>query len=197
MNEFDRIVKSFIMTNQMIVSDLKEIEKKYSIDNLVGVDDNNSEEQDNYYLQFNSKIRYEASVMAKYYELFYCLERSIREMISDVLETAYGSNWWDQDSVVPENIKQDVAKNMQKEKDAGITPRSSDPLDYTTFGQLGEIIKSNWEVFGGIFSSIKAVEKVMHNLNILRNSIAHCSFLAEDEVLRLQLSIKDWFRLSA
>lgn len=86
---------------------------------------------------------------------------------------------------------------MSRERDAGITPRSVDPIDYTTFGQLGEIIKSNWSIFGGVFNSVKAVEKVLFSLNSLRNPIAHCSPLAEDEVLRLQLSIKDWFRLSS
>ena len=68
-------------------------------------------------------------------------------------------------------------------------------IDYTTFGELGEIIKSNWDLFGSIFNSKKAVEKVMANLNALRNPIAHCSLLAEDEVLRLRLSVRDWFRL--
>lgn len=79
--------------------------------------------------------------------------------------------------------------------DTGVTPRSQDPLDYTTFGELAEIIKSNWGVFGGIFSSVKAVERVMASLNTLRGPIAHCSLLAEDEVLRLQLGLRDWFRL--
>jgi hypothetical protein len=53
----------------------------------------------------------------------------------------------------------------------------------------------NWTVFGAIFSSIKALEKVMASLNTLRGPIAHCSVLAEDEVLRLKLSLRDWFRL--
>ena len=76
------------------------------------------------------------------------------------------------------------------------TPRSSDPIDYTTFGELGEIIKSNWSIFGGaVFNEIKAVEKVMANLNSLRNPIAHCCALAEDEVVRLHLSLRDWFRM--
>jgi hypothetical protein len=68
-------------------------------------------------------------------------------------------------------------------------------MDFTTFGELGEIIKANWDVFGGIFDSPKAVERVMANLNTLRAPIAHCSPLAPDEVLRLTLSVRDWFRL--
>lgn len=35
----------------------------------------------------------------------------------------------------------------------------------------------------------------MNSLNLLRGPIAHCSPLAEDEVVRLKLTLKDWFRL--
>jgi hypothetical protein len=84
---------------------------------------------------------------------------------------------------------------MQREIDSGVTPRSEEPIDYTTFGQLSELIKVNWDVFGSIFSSVKAVGRVMANLNTLRGPIAHCSPLAEDEVVRLRLSVRDWFRL--
>jgi hypothetical protein len=73
--------------------------------------------------------------------------------------------------------------------------RSSDELDYTTFGELSVIIASNWAIFGGLFSSRKAVEKVMASLNSLRGPIAHCSPLAEDEIMRLRLTVRDWFRL--
>ena len=35
----------------------------------------------------------------------------------------------------------------------------------------------------------------MTSLNQLRGPIAHCSPLAEDEVVRLELTVKDWSRL--
>jgi len=171
--------------------------KKFGINDLVVHDEGVSTEKGAYYLQFDNEIRAEAIMMAKQYELFYCLEKSIRSMISDVLESRYGINWWNEEKVIIEVVKNEVEKNIKKEMDAGITLRSSEPIDYTTFGQLGEIIRSNWDLFGGIFNSLKAVDKVLFNLNSLRNPIAHCSPLAEDEMLRLELSIRDWFRLSS
>jgi len=84
---------------------------------------------------------------------------------------------------------------IQKEVDTGMTRRSADAIDYTTFGELAMIITSNWDLFGSLFSSRKAVERIMANLNSLRGPIAHCSPLAEDEVLRLRLALRDWFRL--
>jgi len=52
--------------------------------------------------------------------------------------------------------------------------------NFTTFGELGEIIKANWDILGDTFNSKKGVEKVMANLNVLRGPIAHCSPLASD-----------------
>jgi hypothetical protein len=46
-----------------------------------------------------------------------------------------------------------------------------------------------------MFSDPKAVRDTITRLNTLRAPIAHCSMLAEDEVLRLKLSLRDWFRL--
>ncbi len=86
---------------------------------------------------------------------------------------------------------------MQRELDAGVTPRSDKEIDYTTFGELGEIVKANWADFGDIFRSVKAFGKIMTSLNVLRGPIAHCCPLSEDEVLRLELTVKDWMRIQS
>jgi len=46
-----------------------------------------------------------------------------------------------------------------------------------------------------MLTSVKAVERVMARLNSIRGPIAHCSPLAEDEIVRLRLTVRDWFRL--
>jgi hypothetical protein len=68
-------------------------------------------------------------------------------------------------------------------------------LDFAAFGELSDIVKSDWDVFGGLFRSVKTVEKVMSTLNTLRGPIARCTHLAEDEVVGLKLAVGDWFRL--
>jgi hypothetical protein len=65
-------------------------------------------------------------------------------------------------------------------------------LSYTNFGEFGEIIKANWALFADTFSDLKAVETTLSRLNTLRPPIAHCSMLAEDEVLRLRLASRDF-----
>jgi hypothetical protein len=132
--------------------------------------------------------------MSQHYEIFYSLEKSIRSLVADTVQAADGDQWWSAQRVPPK-VKQDAKARMQREIDAAITLRSDDPLDFTTFGELGEIIKVNWDIFGSIFTSPKAVQRVMANLNTLRGPIAHCSPLAEDKIGRLRLSVRDWFRL--
>ena len=186
-------IKNFAMTNMLLEADLDQVEKLFEID--LGRGRNLSTKIENtYYPQFQASLRAEAKKMAAHYEVFYCLEKTIRELIVDVFEASGDTNWWE--NCVPEQVKQNVKRSITKEKEAAVTPRSSDPIDYTTFGELSEIIKNNWGIFGGsVFTEVKAVEKVMANLNSLRNPIAHCSPLAEDEVLRLELSLRDWFRM--
>lgn len=191
MKDPENIVKLFGITNQFAELDLDRIEESLGID--LGRKRKVIEKESTYYPQFEAEIRKEAKLMSEHYEIFYCLEKSIRDFISTTLETPPGTLWWD--SKVPPIVKEEVRKRIQKEVDSGVTLRSKEPLDFTTFGELGEIIKANWDVFGSIFKSLKAVEKVLSNLNTLRGPIAHCSMLAEDEELRLQLSVRDWFRL--
>ncbi|HKK07123.1 MAG TPA: Swt1 family HEPN domain-containing protein [Gammaproteobacteria bacterium] len=193
---FEDQVKAFGMTNMLLETDLEEIEKLYDVQlkqNHSNI--TSSEIEAAYFPQFEKNLRLEATKMAKNYELFYCLEKTIRKQISEMLEAHHGETWWN-DKVIPQHIFGEVKKRVQRERESGITPRSSEDLDYTNFGELGEIIKSNWSIFASIFNNIKAVEKIMFNLNTLRNPIAHCSILAEDEVLRLELSLRDWFRLA-
>jgi hypothetical protein len=187
-------IKAFGMTNQMVTEELTRIGALHGFD-LGHLPMSAQTGEDVYYPQFDAAIRAEAAKMAKQYEIFYSLEKSIRALVSGTIEAAEkAAEWWSTQRV-PANIQTAVAARIQKELDAGVTQRSSEELDYTTFGELSVIIISNWDIFGGLFNSKKAVEKVMASLNTLRNSIAHCSELAEDEQLRLQLTLRDWFRL--
>lgn len=187
-------MKLFAITSQLLEHDLDRVESELGIDLQRGHRKTLEADQD-YYPQIETAIRAEAAAMAPHYEVIYSLESSMRAFVDDLLTSADAPDEWWGPKRVPDQIKREVERRQKRELDTGMTPRSSEPLDFTTFGELGEIIKSNWDVFGSIFSSIKAVESVMGRLNSLRGPIAHCSPLAEDEIVRLRLSVRDWFRL--
>jgi hypothetical protein len=193
MSKTDDPIRSFGMSGYMITDDLKALEKQYNI-TLGHTAPSSVEDPTDYYPQFEAEVRREAMEMSKHYELFYCLEQSIRKLISETLHDSAGANWWDSGKI-PVEIVKGVKDTIQKETDSGVSARSDKAIDYTNFGELSVIITFNWDLFGTIFNSRRAVEKVMNSLNVLRGPIAHCCPLAEDEIDRLRLTVKDWFRL--
>lgn len=188
-------IRSFGMSGYLVTEELQAVESTYDV--VLGhTPQSKQPQQRHYYPQFEQSVRAEAATMAVHYEVFYCLEKSIRKLISETMQEAEPSGWW-QSGRVPSEIVTDVNALIKKEIDSGVSRRSDEPIDYTTFGQLAVVITTNWDVFATIFTSRRAVEKVMASLNILRGPIAHCSVMTEDEVDRLELTVKDWFRIMA
>jgi hypothetical protein len=188
----DRI-KIFAISNQMAERALDAVEESLGLD--LGREFNQGKDKDDqYYPQFDHAIRIQAHDMAVHYELFYCLEVSIRGLVREKLRAELGETWWES-ADIPDGVRKNAQENMQRDIDSGFTQRSDHEIDYTTFGELAEIVRKNWSHFADIFNSDKAFNRVMHSLNLLRSPIAHCSPLAEDEAVRLGLTLKDWFRL--
>lgn len=183
-------LKRFATNNLLINAALSEVERDHSI-SLFEKKSESDVIDETYYPQFDERFRAEATEMAVNFRIFYCLENSIRELISETLEEHFGEVWWNE---ISPTIKTAAEGLRQKEIDMGAIPRSSNLLDYTTFGELSTIIEQNKEAFEGRFTSFRAVNRVLWQLNMLRGPIAHCKLLAEDEVLRLHLSLRDWFR---
>jgi len=184
-------IRLFGMANQLVETDLDRVERELNVD--LGRAKPSRGGNESHDFQFSRELREEAAAMARHYEMFYCLENSIRALVRSALNaSAHGGAWWN--ACVSETIRNEVKLRIQRETDSGVTLRSDDPLDYTTFGELGEIIKSNWDVFGALLNSQKAVASIMTRLNQLRGPIAHCSELVEDEIDRLNLTVRDWFR---
>ena len=184
-------LKRFATNNLLIKSALVGVENEYN----VSLSDKKTQSElidETYYPQFDEKFRAEAADMAANFRIFYCLENSIRELISEALEEHHGAEWWS--AAISPAVRTAAEDLQKKEIDMGAVPRSADLLDYTTFGELSTIIEQNKEAFEGRFTSFKAVNRVLWQLNMLRGPIAHCKPLAEDEILRLHLSLRDWFR---
>jgi hypothetical protein len=85
------------------------------------------QKEEEYYPQFDQALRSEAAEMSKHYELFYCLEKSIRKLIAETLKAQHGENWWS--SHVPQAVRDNATANIQKEVDSGVTLRSEEDID--------------------------------------------------------------------
>lgn len=188
----DSKIRLFALANSLTENSLDQVEKDFQVD--LGRRTPVQVKRKEYFLQFDSSFRSEAQAMAEHYELFYCLERSIRSLVVQLMLEKYGDNWWNEK--VDEEIRKNVDKNIQREEDSGFTIRSEEKIDYTTFGELTQIVIKNWSAFEQLFKrGTRAFQRITNNLNQLRGPIAHCCPLAADEIVRLELTVKDWFRL--
>jgi hypothetical protein len=194
----DKVAELFILKSAAIRADLNRV----SGEQKIRADKSDLESATDaliapHMAQIDHQIRIAAERMAEFYQLFYMLENHIRRFVESVLNEAYDDQpWWSKK--VPEDVRKYAKGNKDRESREGLPPRSQNPIDYLTFGHLGEIIKSNWDVFAGLFPNceIERLEKVVARLNLARGPIAHCGYLPEDEVVRLKLAIRDWYALS-
>jgi hypothetical protein len=143
---------------------------------------------------FDQDIRRQSRKMADFYALYYCLENSVRRLITERMTEKYGAKWWDK---VPSAIATEVTEKQKREKDTVLTVRSEDPLAYTNFGELIVIMESNWDCFSDTIRSKKAMNKVLSEFNQIRNVIAHSSDLSDNDILRFKLLVNDWFNIQS
>ncbi|AWO01855.1 hypothetical protein DLD77_09170 [Chitinophaga alhagiae] len=190
-SDIESRIRLFTLANSLTENDLDKIEAEHNLD--LGRKELVEVKRKDYYLQFNADFRKEAKEMAEHYEVFYCLERSIRSLVVQLMKEKYGDNWWE--LKVPAAIISNVDNNIKREEESGFTQRSELKIDYTTFGELSQIVSGNWDAFADLFKNPRAFQKIMNSLNLLRGPIAHCCALAEDEIVRLEITVKDWFRL--
>ena len=183
-------LKLFSMKNLLLESDLINIEK--SGIEIGHVQTLKKDEVVDLEL-FEFDIRKQARKMADFYVIYYALENSIRRLISETLKENYGSNWWE--DKIPKDVREEIHKRQEKEKDSVISMRSDDYLAYTNFGELIQIFEANWDDFSAIIRSKKAMKQILSQFNMLRNVIAHSCELIDDEITRFELLIKDWMRI--
>jgi hypothetical protein len=189
MNFSDKL-KLFGMRNLLLEADLANLEKS-------GMEIGHSQTVGNKEVIdteiFEMDIRKQAKQMVDLYYLLFCLENSIRKLIINRLKEKYASVWWD--TKVPETVRKNVLRKQNDEKDTPFSERSEEPIYYTDFKDLIEIIEANWGDFSDTFRSIESIKSTLKTLNVLRRPIAHNSILEEDEILRFKLHIKDWVRI--
>jgi hypothetical protein len=190
------LIELFVLKNAAISTEMEDVLGKLNIATKKSeVEIATDRLVDDYIRQIDYTIRNNAERMSEFYKIFYMLENDIRALVESTLEDEKDQGWWD--ATVPQEVRDNVKKNRDREANEGLPPRSAKMIDYKTFGELGEIIKNNWDVFGGIFSGSdrNRVLRVINRLNLARGPIAHCGVLTEDEVVRLKLTVRDWYKL--
>jgi hypothetical protein len=142
---------------------------------------------------FSPAIRHRATEMEQVYVAFFCLENAVRELIVQRLAEHHGADWWVQK--VPNKIQEAVTKLREKEKKAKYhAQRADNDIGYTMFGQLSQIIISNWDDFSDLFPDQAWVTARFTDLEMSRNIIMHTNVLPSIEIDRIDSIVRDWLR---
>lgn len=137
----------------------------------------------------------DARRMAAHYELLYCLENSMRELIESTLSENLGPEKWWHDGV-PENIRRSAEKRRADDDRARWHgPRGTSLIVYTDFPQLAEIILARWNDFESLLGDKRWVESYVEEVNRTRRALAHTGALSDLDVERFDLRVREWLRV--
>ena len=144
--------------------------------------------------QFSFAIRAEARRMARVYELLFCFENSVRELIEERLKEAYGvDTWWGEG--VPDEIRRSAERLKEREQMAPWHgPRGGTLLAFVDFPILSRIITEQWAYFEDLLGKPVWVESVFDEMNQSRRAVAHTGVLSQHDVERMELRVRDWLR---
>ena len=136
----------------------------------------------------------DAARMADVYPKMYVLENSLRTVISRVLRSRHGKDWWA--SCAPTDVKNKV---RDRKADEARRPwhgkRGSHEIYYSDFGDLRKLIIQNWSEFAGIFPSQPWITQKLEELEPPRNVVAHNNPLSEKDAKRIEVYSDDWIAL--
>src|SRR5262245_11007483 len=117
----DGLIRAFGMTGLQISLALSNIEQQFGVE--LGHDQKAPGRKAAEYEQFEVALRSEAARMSEFYEIFYCLENSVRKLVEDILMEAEGADWWNSARVNEKSIREQAAARRKKEIGSA-TPRS-------------------------------------------------------------------------
>ena len=134
-----------------------------------------------------------ARQMATVYMAITAFESSVRKFISTVLLDKVGQNWWE--SAVSANIRKKVeARQKDEEKVRWHTQSGAAPITYTDMGDLGNIMRNNWQHFEAHIPSIEWANQLLDIVERSRNVIMHSGYLGREDVERVGINVRDWIK---
>jgi len=142
----------------------------------------------------STSMAHDAERMTELHAKYYVLENSFRRVISRVLESAHGVNWWD--TCVPTEVKDKVRmRRLQEDKTPWHGKRGQHEIFYSDFGDLRRLIEKNWPDFQRLFPSRPWITQRLDELEPPRNVHAHHNPVSKRDQQRIDLYFHDWVDL--
>lgn len=141
----------------------------------------------------SNTVREGSLYMQRCYRLLFVLENVVREFIADVLAEIEGDDWFDKRATVP--MKRKVAERKATEtRNQWHTGRNQHPLYYLDFGDLALLLQNHWSDFKDLLPDQAWALSRIQDAERSRNVIAHTNVLSDDELIRLEMHVRDWVR---
>ncbi|HLX31603.1 MAG TPA: Swt1 family HEPN domain-containing protein [Gaiellaceae bacterium] len=141
---------------------------------------------------FSLATRVAARRMGRIYELLFCFENSVRELIETTLrEVLTPETWWEE--AVPEAIRKKAdSRRRDDERARWHGPRGTSPLNFVDFEDLAKIIIERWDDFDDLLGDREWVENYFSEMNRTRRAIGHTGDLSQHAVERMELFVREW-----
>lgn len=134
----------------------------------------------------------EAQKMAVVYQAIHTFENMVRAFVQRAMSEAFLEQWWDQ---VPERIRARVKTRMEEDaKFRWHGARGATEIMYTDFGDLSSIIVTNWATFEAVVGNMEWAKQLLNTLEKSRNIVMHGGVLAQEDIERIGMNIRDWVR---
>lgn len=132
-----------------------------------------------------------AKLMATVYIAIAAFENMVRQFVLKILIENFGEDWWEKS--ISANIRK-TAESRKKEEDKikWHTHRGDSMINYVDFGDLGNIIGQNYQLFEVHVVSLEWVKQIFNTLERSRNVIMHSGELGERDIERIGINIRDW-----
>ena len=130
--------------------------------------------------------------MGRVYELLYCFENSVRELVETTLKESLGPEYWWQNGVDDDVRKGAEKRRTDDEKARWHGPRGASLLNFVDFPQLATVILDRWEDFEDLLGDKEWVEGYFDQMNRSRRAIGHTGELTEHAVERMELLVREW-----
>ena len=144
------------------------------------------------YEMLDQELIVNAEKMSVIYIAIHTFENMVREFVKNALIEVYQEEWWNK-------VSGDIRKkaNGRMEDDAKFRwhgTRGGTEIEYCDFGDLSSIIVSNWSIFEEIIVNQDWVKSLLSVLERSRNIIMHGGILANQDIERIGINIRDWIR---
>jgi HEPN superfamily Swt1-like protein len=141
----------------------------------------------------DEEFRAPAREMAVVYTAIAAFENSVRSFVKKVLIDEHKAEWWEQG--VSENIRKKAEGRQQDERHIKWhAQRGDDPMDFIDFGQLNNIIVSNWQLFEDLLRRQPWVQHILETMERSRNVIMHSGELPDEDIERIGTNLRDWMK---